>query len=58
MSQASNTSRDREELDHFFNCERNFMILSNSGKPLFSLNGDIYALSSIYATLYAMISKM
>ena len=45
-------------MENFFKCERNFIILSNSGKPIFSLNGDIYALSSIYATLYAMISKM
>ena len=32
--------------------------MTNAGKPVFSLHGDIYALSSVYATLYAMISKV
>jgi len=54
---ASN-DRDKEELDNFFDCDRNFIIISNAGKPIYSSYGDIYALSSIYATLYAMISKI
>ena len=33
------------------------MILTNAGKPVFSMNGDIYNLSPIFATLYAIISK-
>lgn len=57
-SVASNASRDKEEYDRFFNCDRNYIILTNAGKPVFSLHGDIYALSSVYATLYAMISKV
>lgn len=48
---------DKIEMDAFFKSERNYIILTNTGKPVFALNGDIYTLSSIYATLYAMISK-
>lgn len=33
------------------------MILTNAGKPVFTLNGDIYNLSPIFATLYAIVSK-
>lgn len=42
----------------FFGCDRNYIILTNSGKPVFAQHGDMYTLSSIYATLYAMISKV
>ena len=45
------------EMEKFFKSVRNYIILTNSGKPVFSTSGDIYALSSIYASLYAMISK-
>ena len=45
-------------MDAFFDSDHNFVILSNAGKPIYSLNGDIYNLSSVYATLYAMISKV
>lgn len=45
-------------MDAFFGSERNYVILTNSGKPVFSAKGDIYTLSSVYATLYAMISKV
>lgn len=55
---GSQNDRDREELNKFFDSDRNFIILSNAGKPIYSLHGDIYNLSSIYATLYAMISKI
>ena len=48
---------DKSEMEAFFGNERNYIILTNTGKPVFSLHGDIYTLSSIYATLYAMISK-
>jgi len=48
---------DEAELDKFFSAQRQFMILTNAGKPVFSLNGDIYSLSPIFATLYAIISK-
>lgn len=33
------------------------MVLTNAGKPVFTLNGDIYNLSPIFATLYAIVSK-
>jgi len=42
----------------FFECDRNYIILTNSGKPVFSYKGDMYTLSSLYATLYAVISKV
>jgi hypothetical protein len=45
-------------MEEFFNADRNYIILSNSGKPIFSAHGDIYTLSSVFATLYAMISKV
>jgi len=45
-------------MEEFFGSERNYIILSNSGKPIFSTHGDIYTLSSVYATLYAIISKV
>ena len=48
---------DKAEMDAFFKNDRNYIILTNTGKPVFALHGDIYTLSSIYATLYAMISK-
>ena len=44
-------------MENFFGSERNYIILTNTGKPVFATYGDIYTLSSIYATLYAMISK-
>ena len=58
FSSIASNDRDREELDEFFDANHNFIILSNAGKPIYSLHGDIYNLSSIYATLYAMISKI
>ena len=45
-------------MEAFFKSERNYIILSNSGKPLFAAHGDIYTLSSVYATLYAMVQKV
>lgn len=45
-------------MNEFFSLERNYIILTNSGKPVFSAYGDMYVLSSVYATLYAMISKV
>lgn len=48
----------KSELDEFFKFDRNYIILSNSGKPIFSFQGDMYSLSTFYATLYAVISKM
>ena len=49
---------DAEEMKKFFALERNYIILTNSGKPVFSAYGDMYTLSSVYATLYAMVSKV
>jgi len=54
---ASGQDNDKAEMEAFFNSERNYIILTNTGKPVFAAHGDIYTLSSIYATLYAMISK-
>ena len=48
---------DQREMDAFFGCDRNYIILTNSGKPVFSQHADMYTLSSVYATLYAMLSK-
>lgn len=31
--------------------------MTNAGKPVYSMNGDIYQLSPIFATIYAIISK-
>ena len=45
-------------MEEFFGSDRNYIILSNSGKPIYSTHGDIYTLSSVYATLYAMVSKV
>ena len=49
---------DQKEMDNFFSLDRNYIILTNSRKPVFSAYGDMYTLSSVYATLYAMISKV
>ena len=45
-------------MEAFFRNDRNYIILTNSGKPVFSAYGDIYSLSSLYATLYAIIRKV
>jgi hypothetical protein len=55
---VKNVDNDKIEIEKFFNSEKNYIILTNSGKPLFSTYGDIYTLSSIYATLYAIVSKV
>jgi hypothetical protein len=55
---VKNEDNDKQEMDAFFGSERNYIILTNSGKPVFAAKGDIYTLSSVYATLYAIISKV
>ena len=55
---VQNKDNDQIEMDAFFGSERNYVILTNSGKPVFAAKGDIYTLSSVYATLYTMISKV
>ena len=47
----------RKELDLFFAAERHYLVLTNAGKPVFSFTGDIYPLSTMFAMLYAIISK-
>jgi len=47
-----------EDLEKFFKVEKLFLIMTNSGKPVYSSQGDIYQLSPIIATLYAMLSKL
>ena len=58
----SNIAKDRDndkiQMDAFFGSDRNYIILTNSGKPVFSSKGDIYTLSSVYATLFAIVSKV
>ena len=49
---------DKVEMDEFFKLDRNYIILTNSGKPVFSYKGDMYVLSTLMATMYAMISKV
>ena len=51
-------SSDKHEYDQFFSQERNYIILTNSGKPVFCAHGNMYTLSSVFATLYAIISKV
>ncbi len=48
---------DENALDSFFAAERHYLILTNAGKPVYSMVGDIYALAPIFATLYAIVSK-
>jgi hypothetical protein len=33
---VKNVDNDKIEIENFFNSERNYIILTNSGKPLFS----------------------
>jgi hypothetical protein len=51
------TDEDENQLEKFFQADRHYMILTNAGKPVFTMNGDIYNLSPIFATLYAIVSK-
>ena len=55
--QPNEDIEDQAEMNKFFSLDRNYIILTNSGKPVFSAYGDMYTLSSVYATLYAIISK-
>ena len=59
LSTMVSEDADKAEMEDFFEKnDRNYIILTNSGKPVFSAYGDIYTLSSLYATLYAMVSKV
>ncbi|CDW90546.1 UNKNOWN [Stylonychia lemnae] len=49
---------EEKELESFFTQEKIFIILTNSGKPVFCNHGDIYSLSPIIATMYAILSKI
>lgn len=49
---------DQQAIDEFFKFDRNYIIMTNSGIPVFCYQGDMYQLSTLYATLYAVISKM
>jgi hypothetical protein len=55
--QENEDIEDQAEMKKFFSLDRNYIILTNSGKPVFSAYGDMYTLSSVYATLYAIVSK-
>ena len=54
----SDDSNEQAEHDMFLKQDRNYIILTNSGKPVFCAYGDMYTLSSLFATLYAMIAKV
>ena len=54
----SEDESERAEHDKFLQQDRNYIILTNSGKPVFCAYGDMYTLSSLFATLYAMVSKV
>jgi hypothetical protein len=45
-------------LDSFFTTDKLFLILTNSGKPVYTSSGDLYQLSPLIATLYAMVAKV
>ena len=48
---------DEEALENFFAADRHYLILTNAGKPVYSMVGDVYTLAPIFATLYAIVSK-
>ena len=50
--------KEIDEHNQFYKYPRNYIILTNSGKPVFCAFGDMYVLSSVFATLYAIISKV
>lgn len=54
------TTNEQEEKDllDFLQSERNFLIMTSAGKPVYCHKGDIQKLSSLFATLYAIISKI
>eukprot|EP00347_Sterkiella_histriomuscorum_P009279 403341817 len=54
----SKTEDDEKELQAFFSNERLYLVFTNAGKPVYSSYGDIYQLSPIIATLYAILSKV
>ncbi len=64
---------NEDEIDlekFFFSKSKHYLVFTNAGKPIYSMyvstfvlifisrHGDIYTLSPIIATLYAMLSKI
>ncbi len=56
-AQLAKNQQEDQDLHSFFQSERHYLIMTNAGKPVYSMNGDIYQLSPIFATIYAIISK-
>lgn len=47
-----------EDCKLFFVQDRNFLVMTAAGKPVFAMNGDIQQLAPLFATIYAIISKI
>jgi hypothetical protein len=58
MREVEDDLFSEEDMARFFTVEKLFLIMTNSGKPVYSSHGDIYQLSPIIATLYAMLAKL
>ncbi|CDW87641.1 UNKNOWN [Stylonychia lemnae] len=58
FEKMTRTEEDEKELHAFFSNQRLYMVFTNAGKPVYSSYGDIYQLSPIIATLYAILSKV
>ncbi len=58
VTMIEDDSMSPEDMEKFFKVDKLFLIMTNSGKPVYSSQGDIYQLSPIIATLYAMLSKL
>jgi len=58
FEKLAQTDEEETELEDFFSSDKLFLVFTNAGKPVFTSHGDIYRLSPIIATLYAIISKI
>ena len=47
-----------DDLHNFFTVDRNYLVMTTAGKPVFALHGEIQSLAPMFATLYAIISKV
>lgn len=58
FEKLAQTVEEETELEDFFSSDKLFLVFTNAGKPVYTSHGDIYRLSPIIATLYAIISKI
>jgi hypothetical protein len=58
FEKLAQTEQEENDLEEFFTSDKLFLVFTNAGKPVFTSHGDIYHLSPIIATLYAIISKI